>query len=282
MADQNKQNIYIKHDIKVMDSFIDKFAHKYIEQRSQTNADISSLSNSQMFKTSGFDTSLLEGIITQNSVAHDFKREQGLTPNVLQDIYRSDLGELLMTYYFEDKLDINSRYVIPLKNITYRERDDMPGRGLDAIGYKVNDDQLDILLGEAKVSADNKKHPPAVVDKNSDSIYLTQKKYNDNLDIVVRRLSDYCRRLDAKNAKIIGLAILNIDSKKTEAYSITFGCTLIRDFTCVDFKNDFGKMKSNSEIFNPNKIHFSIMSFTEKEIEQTVQLFYKKVQELIK
>lgn len=281
MKDLNKHNIYVKHDIEVMDSFIDKFAWKYIEQRSQTNTDMSSLSNSQMFKTSGFDTSLLEGIISKNSVAHDFKREEGKTPFVLKDIYRSDLGELLMTYYFEEKLDENVRYVIPLKNITYRERDDMPGRGLDAIGYKVNDNKIDILLGEAKVSASDKK-PPDVVHKTKDSIYKTQKKYNDNSEIVIRRLSDYCRRLDAKNAAIIGLAILNIDSKKIEAYSITFGCTLIRDFTCVDSKNDFGKMKSNSEGFNPNKIHFSILSFTKKEIEQTVQLFYEKVQELIK
>ncbi|MDI6736188.1 MAG: hypothetical protein QME42_08385 [bacterium] len=281
MAVQNKRNIYIKHDVKVMDSFIDKFARKYIEQRSQTNTDISSLSNSQMFKTSGFDTSLLEEIIGKNSVAHDFRREERKTPSVLQDIYRSDLGELLMTYYFEEKIDENFRYIIPLKNITYRERDDMPGRGIDAIGYKINDNKIDILLSEDKVSAE-KKNPPAVVDKTNDSIYATQKKYNDNLDIVVRRLSDYCRRLDAKNAEVIGLAILNIDSKKTEVYSITLGCTLIRDFTCVDSEKDFGKMKLNSEEFNPNKIHFSIMSFTEKKIEQTVQLFYEKVQELIK
>lgn len=281
MADLNKQNIYIKHDVRVMDSFIDKFARKYIEQRSQTNSDISSLSNSQMFKTSDFDTSLLEGIISKNSVAHNFKREEGKTPAVLQDIYRSDLGELLMTYYFEEKLNEISRYVIPLKNITYREREDMPGRGLDAIGYKVNNDTIDILLGEAKVSASG-ENPPAVVHKNEDSIYKTQKKYNDNLDIVVRRLADYCRRLDAKNAEIIGLAILYIDFEKIEKYSITLGCTLIRDFTCVDSAKDFGKMKFNAEEFNPNKIHFSIMSFTEKKIEQTVQLFYEKVQELIK
>lgn len=280
MSDLNKQNIYVAHDVRVIDSFINKFALKYIEQRSQTNTDISSLSNSQMFKTSGFDTSLLEGIIGKNSVAHDFKREEGKTPSVLQDIYRSDLGELLMTYYFEEKLDEKFRYVIPLKNITYRERDDMAGRGMDAIGYKINDYKIDIMLGEAKVSAE-KKNPPSVVDKTNDSIYATQKKYNDNLDIVVRRLSDYCRRLDAKHAEIIGLAILNIDSKKTGAYSLTFGCTLIRDFTFVNSEKDFGKMESNSEEFNPNKIHFSIISFTEKEIEQTVQLFYKKVQELI-
>ncbi|CAN2039842.1 DUF1837 domain-containing protein [Candidatus Magnetomoraceae bacterium gMMP-15] len=281
MADLNKQHIYITHDVKVMDSFIDKFARKYIEQRSQTNTEISSLSNSHKFKTSGFDTSRLEKIITKNSVAHDFKREEGETPSALQDIYRSDLGELLMTYYFEEKLDENFRYVIPLKNITYRERDDMPGRGMDAIGYKIDNNKINILFGEAKVST-QKKNPPAVVDKTNDSIYATQKKYNDNLDLIVRRLSDYCKRLDAKNAEIIGLAILNIEFEKTEKYSITFGCTLIRDFSCVNPTKDFGKMKLNKKEFNPNKIHFSILSFTVKKIEQTVQLFYKKVQELIK
>ncbi len=74
----NERNRFIKHDIKIMDAFIDKFARQYIEQRSQTNTDLSSLSNNQIFKTSGFDTALLEGIISKNSVAYDFNREKGL------------------------------------------------------------------------------------------------------------------------------------------------------------------------------------------------------------
>jgi len=40
-------NIFIKHDVPVIDSFIEKFALKYIEQRSQTNADINALIESQ-------------------------------------------------------------------------------------------------------------------------------------------------------------------------------------------------------------------------------------------
>ena len=274
-------NLYKKINIKVMNSFIDKVARKYVKQRSKINADISLLSNNHILKESGFDTSMLKQIIAKNSVAHDFKREKGKTPFVLRDIYRSDLGELLMTSYFEENPDENTRYIIPLKNITYRERCDMPGKGIDAIGYKISDNKIDILLGEAKVSAE-KKNPPAVVDKTKDSIYTTQKKYNDNLSEVIKRLTDYCQRLDAKNAEIIGLAILYIDSNKTEVCSITFGCALIRDFTCVDSKNDFGKMKTNASKFNPHKIHFSIISFIDKNIEDTVQLFYKKVQELIK
>jgi len=275
------ENIFIKHDVPVIDSFIEKFARKYIEQRSQTKAGIDALSESQLFASHGFDSSLLKDIISKNSVALDFKREQGITPSILNDIYRSDLGELLMTYYFEEKIEEGSRFVIPLKNITFRERDDMPGRGMDAIGYRIGENKLEILLGEAKVSA-QKKNPPDVVHSTHDSIYKTQKKYNNNLDVVVRRLSDFSKRLNTKDAVIIGLAILNIDSKKKDNYSITFGCTLIRDYTCVDNQKDYGKMKSKQYEFKHDNIHFSILSFIEYDIEQTVQMFYKKVQELIK
>ena len=275
------KNIFIKHDVPVIDSFIEKFARKYIEQRSQTNADIDALSGSQLFASHGFDSSLLKDIISKNSVALDFRREKGEKPEVLRDIYRSDLGELLMTYYFEEKIEEGSRFIIPLKNITFRERDDMPGRGMDAIGYRLGKNKLEILLGEAKVSA-QKKNPPDVVHSTSDSIYETQKNYNNNLDVVIRRLSDFSKRLNTKDAEVIGLAILNIDGEKEENYSITFGCTLIRDFTCVDDQKDFGKMQSKQNEFGQNNIHFSILSFTEYDIEQTVQKFYEIVQELIK
>jgi len=274
-------NIFIKCDIPIIDSFIEKFARRYIKQRSQTNVDIDTLSESQLFTSHGFDSSLLKDIISKNSVALDFKRERGEKPEVLRDIYRSDLGELLMTYYFEEKIEKGSRFIIPLKNITFRERDDMPGRGMDAIGYRVGENKIEILLGEAKVSA-QKKNPPDVVHTTDDSIYKTQKKYKNNLDLVVRRLSDFSKRLNLKDAEIIGLAILNIDAKKEENYSITFGCTLIRDYTCVDGNKDFGKMRSKQEEFGQDSIHFSILSFVEYDIEQSVQMFYEKVQELIK
>ncbi len=275
------ENIFIKHDVPVIDSFIEKFARKYIEQRSQINADIDTLSESQLFASHGFDSSLLKDIISKNSVALDFKREKGEKPEVLRDIYRSDLGELLMTYYFEEKIEEGSRFIIPLKNITFRERDDMPGKGMDAIGYRVDENILEILLGEAKVSA-QKKNPPDVVHSAPDSIYKTQKNYKNNLDVVVSRLSDFSKRLNTKDAEIIGLAILNIDAEKEENYSITFGCTLIRDYTCVDDQKDFGKMESKQNEFEHNNIHFSILSFVEYNIEHTVQMFYKKVQEFIK
>lgn len=274
-------HIFKKIDVKVSDSFVDKFANKYIEQRSKINFDIEQLDKGLMFNASGFNASLLEDIIKKNAVARDFNREQGKSPHILRDIYRSDLGELLMTYYFEEKIDKDLQFIIPLKNISFRERENMPGRGLDAIGYRIENNTIDILLGEAKVSED-KKSPPSVVDATKDSIYETHSHHNKNLDIVITRLTEYCKRLGTYDAEMIGLVILSMVVGKKDAYSITFGCTLIRDFNCVNEKNDFGKMKLNVKEFHPHNIHFSIISFAEQEIKETVDLFYAKVQELIK
>jgi hypothetical protein len=53
----------MKHDIKKMDVFITKFIRKYIEPQSQTNTDLSLLSNNQIFKISSFDNALLAWIL---------------------------------------------------------------------------------------------------------------------------------------------------------------------------------------------------------------------------
>jgi hypothetical protein len=270
---------YEKIDVKVFDEFIRKFAEKYLEQRSQTQFDYS---DKELYDNLGFGTDVLKDIISKNAVPVDFKREQGLPHKALNDIYRSDLGELLMTYYFEEKLPEAERFIIPLKNITFRERAELPGRGLDAIGYrKISDRQIEILLGEAKMSAEQKS-PPAVVDSTGDSLYKTHLKHKNDVPMVMRRLTDYARRLNAKDAAaILGFVILYNNNPSSEKSQITYGCILIRDHTCVNADTDFGKLKSKSTDFEPNKVHFSILSFSNKNIEETVNLFYQKVQELI-
>jgi hypothetical protein len=49
----------------------------------------------------------------------------------------------------------------------------------------------------------------------------------------------------------------------------------------VNDASDFGKVKKNEKDFEPGKVHFSILSFSDKSIKDTVDLFYNKVQELI-
>lgn len=98
--------------------------------------------------------------------------------------------------------------------------------------------------------------------------------------MVVQRLSDFVRRLGSEDAAILGYAIVNL-SNKSEECVITYGCTLIRDFECVNEATDFGKLKSRSVEFEPGKVHFSLLSFEDKTISDTVDLFYEKVRDLV-
>ena len=104
--------------VRIFDRFIDKFAERYVQQRSAVP--VSVLEQAAALDC-GLDTESLMKVIRSTSCYVDPDREAGHRPPVLNDIYRSDLGELLTTYYFEEKLPEGDRYVIPLKNITYRE-----------------------------------------------------------------------------------------------------------------------------------------------------------------
>lgn len=274
------KNIFKKIDIKVFDKFIEKFAKKYVEQRSP----LTSNAIAEMLKASeklglDFDLSQIKRIINKNAVYVDPERDKGNKSNPLNDIYRSDLGELLTTYYFEEKLTDSCRFVIPAKNISLRERYDMPGRGIDAIGYRIKEDgSYELLIAEAKVSS-QKKNPPLVVDSADDSIYSIHKKYHDNPVILEQRLVEFTKNLKGHDLNVILCIILEIENK-TDKYSITYGCGLVRDYSCVDSEKDFGKMKTNESEFEPGNIHFAILSFTENTIDATIDLFYKKVREI--
>lgn len=276
------ENVFKKIDVRVFDKFIDKFAQKYVEQRSS----LTPTAIAEALKVSdglgvGFDLSQIKNILSQNAVFVDPIREKGETPNPVNDIYRSDLGELLTTYYFEEKLDERQRYIIPAKNISTRERYDMPGRGIDAIGYRIKDDgTYDLLISEAKVSG-QKRNPPSVVDQMEDSIYKTHKKYHDNRDALKQRLVEFTKNL--KDQDLIAILCIIVDIvNNSNKYDITYGCGLIRDYTCVDGTKDFGKMRSHADEFDPGNIHFAILAFTEETIDSTIDLFYKKVRELAK
>lgn len=264
-------------DVKVFDAFIDKFAERYVQQRSSVSTEIM---DKAAALDCGLDTTALLKIIRSNSCFVDPEREAGRTPSPVNDIYRSDLGELLTTYYFEEKLPEGERYIIPLKNISTRERYDMPGRGLDAIGYRVEPDgSYTLLLSETKVS-DEKRNPPQVVHSTADSIYKTQKAHHDELPMVLQRLTDYVRKVSSVNEfAVLGCIVVLMNNGAADRVKVTYGCGLVRDYTCVDKERDYGKMKTQAEDFRPGEVDFAIFSFTQKTISETVDLFYHKVQE---
>lgn len=158
---------------------------------------------------------------------------------------------------------------------------DLPGRGFDAIGYRTEGDKVNILIGEAKVSS-QKENPPHVVDVNEDSIYKSQKSHHDDTGIVLQRLTDYLRRLSStEHFYVIAGVVINMKVGNADKYDITYGCGLVRDSSCVNEAKDFGKMQSLAHEFEPGLVDFAIFSFTEKTIDETVDLFYQKVKEMV-
>jgi hypothetical protein len=179
-------------DILANEENIERYAKRYLEIMSAgiTEKDFEQLSQGIDFNTEGLKQAVQKLSISQ----------ERNTAQAFRDIYRSDLGELLMTHFFEDGIHHfmpnENAFIIPLKNLQDREREDMPGRGVDAIGYKNSETgKITLLLGEAKVS-DEGRNPPQVVHSSDDSIYKTQKKFKDDSEELARRLLKYTQKLE--------------------------------------------------------------------------------------
>ena len=241
--------------VKVFDKFIDKFAERYVQQRSSVSPEVLRKATEL---DSGMNPEALMKIIRNNSCYVDPYREIGKRPPILNDIYRSDLGELLTTYYFEEKLPEGERYVIPLKNISYRELSKLPGRGFDAVGYrKEADGKYNLLLSEAKVS-EQRQSPPSVVDTAKDSIYKTHKVHHDDMPMVLSFLSDYLRKqTSAESFTALACIVVLMDCGQTDKFKVTYGCGLVRDASCVNATSDYGKMNTNIDEFRPESLQYA-------------------------
>lgn len=257
-----------KHEIIITEEVIDNYADKYIELRSKI-ANYLDIDNDPRFKNLGFSTEQLKQIIKENTIPI----RNAIRP--MNDIYRSDLGEMILTSYFDkENEDFGDSFIIPLKNIWDREHNDLPGRGIDVTGYKFNNDKIEILIGEAKVS-EEKKNPPQA----SQEIFLEQKKYTENKEYFKRRISNYSKKLTPEHAKNFMLVLVALECEVEDVYDVLYGCCLVRDSSCFN-DADYGNMKTKCNNFDPNRIHFLIPTF-DKSIKDTIDLFYKKVTEKV-
>lgn len=272
MADHRYKN----KKVVVNNAYVSELATKYINLRTATRFSFTKQEEGQFFSNTGFDCSYIHDIIKKYcvpSVRECIKKDQKLPR--YGDIYRSDLGELLMTIYFEEEIEDERKFRIPLKTITNREIAELPARGLDAIGYRKEGDKFKVLLGEAKVS-EERKNPPQVVHQSADSIYNQQLKKIKDKKFLLNRLTDFSRKLDNEDALCICIIIAFIEQERIQDYEIICGCALIRDLECVDTAKDYGKLKTHAQELNPANIHFIIISF-DKSIPETVALFCNEV-----
>ncbi len=262
-------DIFEVKNITVSDEYITNLANKYIELRSKFIVD----EDHPIFKNLGFSTDALKEIIRQSSKpirVGDDKRK------AYNDIYRSDLGELLLTIYFEEE-QATENFILPLKNLWDRELVDLPGRGFDGIGYRTSLGKIELLLGEAKVS--NEDSTPQVVDSKEDSIFKTHLKNRTDKAYLERRIANYAKKLTGDHAAVMHYVLFCLSTDNNTAFEVVYGCCLVRDSSCLNDPKDFGKLKTETDSFRPGKVQFAIYSY-DKNIEYVIDLFHSKIDAL--
>lgn len=272
MTNAHKFDTYQTH---VNDAYIASCANTYLQLLTTTTFDTDKIDKDPKLSDLGFTSDTLKRVIKKYSVP---TRNSGSKKN---DIYRSDLGELLMVSFFEkrlkDKYPKEENFIIPFKNISHRENVDVPARGFDVIGYRLGD-TITLLLGEAKVS-EEKTSPPQVVDKSDDSLYKTHTLHRTDKNYLLKKVMNVARKLSYQHSYFFLQVIGYIEESKTDKFKLVYGCCLVRDSQCHQV-NDFGKMRSNVAEFEPNSVHFIIICF-DTAIADTVNRFHNKVVELI-
>lgn len=268
-------SLFIRKDLAVTDVTIQGLADRYLAIRSALADGTYSLldaENPAFASLEGFNPENLKKVIKENAKPLRIDKSKRLPVN---DIYRSDLGELLLIDYFEKECDESDFYVVPLKNLWDRELDNLPGRGYDLLGYKFDNSTKPILLlGEAKVSA-QAKNPPDVVDKSEDCIYNNHMKSKTDAKYLEQRLANYVKKVGLDHRTVLSAILLMIAQGQHELYEVVYGCCLVRDSTCCDDK-DFGKMRDDETNFSPGFVHFVIYCF-DKKLSEVVDLFYDKI-----
>lgn len=184
------------------------------------------------------------------------------------DVIMSDMGETMAYMVLEREYSTQFGY----KSVRDRELIQQPGRGIDAVGVE-NDDTLTLLLGEVKVSGED-RNPPQVVDKNSDSISKSLIAHIKNHDETSRKMRDIARRSrDKVVAELLFAAAMYWDEKKWSHLHIICCGVLVRPRDKYK-KEDFGLLKDKPELVAPARVRFLIVCVN-SDLEETASEFYR-------
>jgi hypothetical protein len=189
------------------------------------------------------------------------------------DVVRSDFGEVLSYLLLERHYGVSFGY----KSVRDREIAQSPGRGIDALGIE-DGEQITLVLGETKVSAD-KVSPPGVVDKSDDCLSRQHVGHISDLQQTAKKIWDTARRVPDPDlrAKYMTAAFL-LEDGHIEKLKIIGCCTLVRPTQHYTIA-DFGSFRKNPSKYMPAQIRFLIVRLADG-IEEVVKQWYEIVQDL--
>ena len=168
-------------------------------------------------------------------------------------------------------LEREYKTIIGYKGVRDRELIQRTGRGIDVIGIET-DGNFTLLLGEVKVSSED-KNPPRVVDENDDAISKSLQSHMSNNAETSKKIWDVARRIrDNSVAEQFFAAAMYWDLEMWTKLKVVCYGVLIRPKDKYN-DDDFGSLKSNPGIVTPGTVRFIIVCF-DGDIEEVVSEFH--------
>lgn len=184
------------------------------------------------------------------------------------DVLRSDFAEVLLWHVGQAYGKFRYGYV----SLRDRESAGQPGRGVDQIGIRLDDnDQVRLMLGEAKFSTED-RHPPRVVDGTDDCLSAAHEKHLTQRHSTSERLYQAMRHcIDEETYQLFAIAAGKFDAGDT-GLLIHLTSLLVRPKRLVS-PRDFGSYAVPSESFSDCIIDFYLVSAETDDIDTMISDF---------
>ena len=186
-------------------------------------------------------------------------------------VVRSEFGEIICRFVLEDCFNID----IHLSRLYNKERPLLNTRGIDVLGIKTNSEPI-LILGEAKVSKDQKS-PPGVV-SGSDGSCLEKKvpELLDNTSVIKEELCYYIEHIDNEENRTKYIKMMIQLAKNPNNLAIIGVPFLLRDAECYTI-SDVGELL-DYESSDRRKVRFIIVKI-KKDVNNLSKKIYKIARE---
>lgn len=188
-------------------------------------------------------------------------------------VVRSDLAEVLMGYLGEQL----HGYLYGYRSTRDRELIQITGRGIDQIGVSAIEDadgqpKFVLMLGEAKVSADQHT-PPAVVDALDDSLRNQHLYHLADRDTLIAKVTSASRRARGHAFVVFQAVLALLESESLDQLHVHSASLLVRPLG-LGAVTDFGSFKDTPDHFLPGRVDFVIVRTDSANIETTIDSFH--------
>lgn len=184
------------------------------------------------------------------------------------DLMRADFGEVTMHYLGE--LD-GFRY--GYQGLRDRELVQSPGRSIDQIGAKLLDDtgRIVLMLGEAKVSSENRV-PPKVVDTNDDALSPSHKKQLTDRQATHAKIVAAARNATDPEIQFLLTTAAYMFLEEHDALDVEVTSTLVRP-KGLGSVGDFGSYMSDPSAFGGAHVNFSVVRVDADDMADVIATF---------